>query len=415
MRYHKFIQLAPLVLAISCVGMTPNLRAGNFLGLGSGSEVQTEGSRFKIGANLRQGWDSNVDASSDDEKSSAFTEASLRVNTSFGDARTNLTIGANIGAVYYWDVDDDELSPDLTLDLTLNHSVTPRLMLTLRSYAAYQIEPDYQDSLATTRRSGNYLYSNNAVSATYLWTPRLSSVTRYSFAVVRYDDGSVGAVDNRIEQYASQELRLLVLPRTTAVAEYRFGVVSYEDNQSDSTSNYFLAGVDQIFTPRLRASVRGGYEFRDYDIQGENGAPYGELTLSYNYGVRSSVSWVNRYGLEQSNVTGDQSNTTFRTGLRLDHGFTGKLNGYLGAYYQNSTYENIGSNSYIDPVSGLEVESGLVDDYSEDLIELNAGMRYQLHNKVALDLGYTFTTATSDNAQLDYDRHRVYLGVGVTF
>jgi hypothetical protein len=375
-----------------------------------------ESSKFRYGVNIRQGWDSNARTRNSHEQSSAFTSAGVTVDTTIGNARTNLTLGLGAGVYYYWDIDEeDDLSPDIRLSIRASHAVTPRFNLSLSSYLTYQMEPDFYSSLSTSRRSGNYFYSNNVIGATYLWTPRFSTVTSYSFVAVVYEDSVLADVEDRTEHIFSQEFRYLLFPQTTVLAEYRLGLYEYERNDVDSISNYFLLGLEHNFTPRLRVAARGGVEIRDFDIQGTETAPYGELSLAYQYRRGSSIEWSNRFGFEQSDLIGDQTNLSFRTGLRVNHAITGKLSAILGAYYKHSDYEFTTSRKYVDPLTGEVVVGGPRDEFVEETIDLNIGLRYALRHNLILDTGYTFTTVSSDEGRRDYDRHRVYLGLSATF
>jgi hypothetical protein len=123
-------------------------------------------------------------------------------------------------------------------------------------YASYQTRPDQQTfdfrNISFGRQSQNYFFTVNRFSGGYAWTPRFSTVTSYTLGYTNYDDEVVSIFQDRFEHTIGNEFRFLVWPTTTLVAEYRFGLVDYtEINTRDSTSHFFLGGVDHSFSPRL--------------------------------------------------------------------------------------------------------------------------------------------------------------------
>ena len=92
------------------------------------------------------------------------------------------------------------------------------------------------------------------------------------------------------------------------IAEYRIEFITYDNNDlRDSITNFALVGIDHSFSPRFNISLRGGAEFREYDnaVLNQNSNvtdPYFEGTLIYAVGKQTSISWTNRYGLEEPDV-----------------------------------------------------------------------------------------------------------------
>ena len=54
----------------------------------------------------------------------------------------------------------------------------------------------------------------------------------------------------------------------------------------------FSAGFDHTFNPHFNVSLRAGVEVRNFDDFGERTSPYGEATLRYAPGDRTSISWT---------------------------------------------------------------------------------------------------------------------------
>ncbi len=362
----------------------------------TGGNLTIRDTPFSGAVSVRGGYDDNTNSSSFDAQESYFTSLYGELNADLGSPRTQFTIGLAGGATYYESNNDWDYTA--TIKTVLTHRATSRLTLSARIYATYQVEPDFSLLLGSERRNGQYIFANSQFSAKYQWSPRISTVTSYSLVGVFYEDDLTADASNRFEHYFSQEFRYLLRPTTTLVAEYRFAFYDYtENNINDGTSNYFLVGVDQTFSPRLSANVRGGVEVRENDAQGTQVSPYAEATLSYAYGRFSTLTWLNRYGFEQSSSTLGTERRTFRSGLKLRHGFTARLSAYAAAFYHNNQYE--GQNL----------------SYSEDLVDLSTGLQFDVSRNLSLTAGYSYTKLYSDLPFRDYDRNRFTVGATVSF
>jgi hypothetical protein len=363
---------------------------------------------FRVSVSLRGGYDDNVNTTTFDEQGSAFVSIGGTVEYHFGSPRTQLSLTAGGGLTYYIDdirgVNGDNYDSNIYLSLSASHRVNPRLTFAASVYASYQTQPDFALNVALNRQSGSFFYTSDKFSMSYLWTPRFSTVTSYTLGVVNYDDSSVGAFEDRIENTLGNEFRFLVLPTTSLIAEYRVAFITYDtDSIRDSISHFVLAGIDHSFSPRFSISLRGGAQFRDYDNDGESTDPYFEGTLIYALSKWTSISWTNRYGLEEPDVPGSVSRTTFRTGLSVRHYFTAKFSTNLALFYQHD--DNDGFESFF-------VRSPA---FMEDSIDVVFSARYALTRNFALEAGYNFTDVGSDIPLREYTRNRFWGGVNFSF
>lgn len=360
---------------------------------------RTQNLPFRVSVNVRQGYDDNVFTTRTNRISSPYTTAGLNILYSMGTPRTSLSTTLNLSGSYYWDRPGESFDWNPSLGIALNHSVSPRFNLSFSSNISYRSEPDFGETLGTTRRSGNYFYTSNSLSGSYQWTPRFSTVTSYSFSGVLYDDSAIGDVDNQNQQTLSQSFRYLVLPTTTAVIDYRLQFNTFQTNDISSHSHFILGGIDHTFNPRLNFSARGGMEFREFDISSEVNSPYVTSNLSYSYGPFSSLNWWTRYGLQAPNVSGLRTETTFNTGLRWTHGFSPVFSVYMSGFFRHSNKEGFGD----------------IQGWRENAFDLEAGVRYSLNQHIILDAGYHFTTVTSDVQEREYDRNRYHIGMSYNF
>lgn len=360
---------------------------------------------FRVSVGVRAGYDDNVYTTSVDKHGSGFLNGNIDLNYDFGSARTKLSLDAGIGGTYYFDRPGEQsVDPNLSLGLSLTHRATPRLTLAASVLAAYQAEPSFQFAGTANRRVGNYFYTLDKFSVAYLWAPRFSTATSYSLGVIHYDNSSVGDFENRFEHTFGQEFRFLWLPTTTLVAEYRFEYVDYQDIGRDSTTHFVLGGIDHSFSPRLNASFRAGGEFRHYEQEDiDRSSPYFESTVTYALGQRTSLSWSNRYSIEEPNVADSPSRKTFRTGLEAKYGVTSRVSVSLGTYYEHDMNEGVDTATVVSP------------EFDEDSFDIALTVRYAITRYLQVEAGYTHTEVWSDIALREYSRNRVYGGLQLTF
>jgi hypothetical protein len=371
-------------------------------------------SSFRVSVSLRGGYDDNVNTTSFDEQESAFLSIGGTIAYNFGSPRTQLSLTTGGGLTYYLDDvrgdigDSDNYDSNIYLSLSATHRATPRLTFAASIYTTYQTQPDFSLNAGLNRRSGNFLFTSNKFSMSYLWAPRFSTVTSYTFGALFYDEDSF-AFEDRIENTIGNEFRFLVLPTTSLIAEHRVLFITYDMNDlRDATSNFLLAGVDHRFNPRLNLSLRGGAEFRDYDnptpgSDGDVTNPYFEGTLIYALGKRTSISWTNRYGLEEPDVADSRSRTTFRTGLSMRCSITPRISTNLAVFYRR------------DDNDGFETFFVTVPGFTEDSFDLALSARYAITRSFALEGGYNYTEVDSGIALRSYTRNRFWGGVNFSF
>lgn len=353
---------------------------------------------FQVSTGLREGYDDNIQTTHDSPISSPFTQFDLGMRFVVGSARTNLSAILNGGFTYYNDSPSGDLDKQASLTIGIVHHWSRRLTVSLNNYITYQAQPSFDLLGVTNRRNGQYLYTNSALRAEYLWSRRFSTVTTYSLTTVTYEANSVGTSDDRIEQFLSNQFRLLLQPATSLVGEYRLGLFSYSNNSAnDAFSQYLLAGLDHRFNPKFDVSFRAGAELRKLSNSGDSStSPYFEGTANYAYRRYSSLQFFMRYGLEQAGLGASGKRTTFRTGLRVGYGLTPKLGVYASVFYQHNEF------------------SGLTS-YQEQVYDIDTGTRFVVNNHLSLDLSYTRTQVSSELVSSEYARNRVSVGVRYSF
>jgi uncharacterized protein (PEP-CTERM system associated) len=360
------------------------------------------------------------------------TPASVFVNFDAGfsytavNPRASLGIAADAGINYYFDRPGRNYDINGALTLNGTYKLTPRATLQVSSYNAYESNPDYGASNLTgftgqvgggntfpgtsDQLNGDYFYTTNHIALNYQFTPRISLVSSGDAVAFAYADDYYATIEDRIELYADEQFVYLLQPALSAVAEYRFGYVDYFSINSDSISNFVLAGVDYSVNPRLRGEVRGGVEFRDYVDGSEfDTSPYFEGTLSYDISQRTALSLNLRYDIEEGDLSSSISNArTLRIGLSVNQVVTQRLTAYLSFYFTNADYHDQG---------GVAVAPGAgnPNDFDEDTFDVAVGLRYSFNRRISAEAGYTYTDVISGLQEREYDDNRYFAGVRFEF
>ena len=364
---------------------------------------------FKLTFNVRGGYDDNITTSNQFKEGSPFTDTSVAADYNFGDSRTQLTLEVGAGFTYYYDDihvpggSSHQYDIDTSLRLGVTHKASARLTLRADTYIAYLSEPDFAVAQGVNSRAGNYFITEDKFTANYLWSPRFATATSYTLGATHYDDDVVGFFQNRWENTFGNEFRFLVAPTTTLVAEYRFELITYQTGDLSSQTHFALAGFDHTFNPRLTLSVRGGAEFRDYESDGNKTGPYFESTLNYTVAKQTTVSWTNRYAIEEPDALVNQGSNTFRTGLSAKHDFTPKISATLGVYYEHDDYQSFPQSGFTSP------------GFTQQDADVALSVRYSFTRYFALEAGYNYTDVWSDIPIREYTRNRFWGGLSVTF
>jgi hypothetical protein len=381
----------------------------------------------KIYLSISGGYDDNVNTLRGSKQGSAFTSGDVVLDYTFGDPRLQIILNAGAGGTYYYEHlnGGQDYDIDLRGALGIKYKASPRLTLGSTILVEYLTEPSFENPGGLNSRNGNYLYTTDKISGSYAWTQRFSTKTSYEFEAYNYDNSAIGLFSNRVSNTFGNEFRLQLVPTTLLVAEYRYDIVSYEHEgdivqpamfnpftgvftpavhlELDSTTHFVLAGIDHTFNPRFNGSLRGGVEFRSYDTGGDRSSPYFEGSVTYAAGRHVTVSWSNRYGIEEPETSSAQSRTTFRTGLHGKIDLTSRISSTVDVFYTHDDYHTL---------SSATMPSA---PFREDSFDAGLALRYAITSLIGVQAGYHYTDINSDLVAREYSRNRVYAGVSLTF
>ena len=358
---------------------------------------------FHLTLTADAGYDSNV-RTSQEGQGSLFTTENVGISYDLPEGQTQVHLLAGAGVTYFFDAANTrgtDVSTNATLSLA--HQISARLSLAASISAAYQTEPDFSSNVGPENVRSNFFNTADSLSVTYHWLLRFGTVTSYSFHLVKYDDSSIGILEDRIENTFGEQFQFSLSLRTSLVVEYRFEVTSYDTAPLDSTTHFVLAGVDHNFTEQLKLHARAGETFRSYKDDGDMADPYFEGSLSYANTDRSSLTWTMNYGVEEPNSGAAFVRKTFRTGLQFSYGLSARIRSTAAVYYHHD--ENEGSILFGRSTSG----------FSQDSVDLSLGLAYTINSRFSCHVGFNHSEVSSGQSGTDYSRNRYSAGLTFTY
>src|SRR6266550_3395976 len=393
----------------------------------AGTEIITPefniGRHLHLSGSLNGGYDDNVNLTPTGSPS-WYANPTANFRYLFGSARLAMDLLTGGGINYYFDHPGGRYyDPIVYLQFSLAYKVTARLTLDLSTSSAYESQPEFATALSSTRRLGNYFRSENKLSAHYQLSHRLSSVTGYSLSALEYEKPAASGHD-RLEQAFSEQLRYLWMPTTTVSGQYRFSLNESQGAQGESTTQSLIAGLEQSFSPRFKAGLRSGVQFRSQN-GGERTSPFVETSLTYQLESQARavsrqsadstyIIWTNRYSIEESDQQQAAGRETFRTNLKLNYAITARISASLALIY-----------SHGDNGTSNQISSGSLGGSStETTFDITPSIRYAITQRCAVNAGYRYTKVDrgSGATALDplqsvnsYTRNRYFAGITISF
>src|SRR5882724_790630 len=382
----------------------------------AGTEVNATqfdiGRHLHVSGSLNGGYDDNVNLTAAGSPS-WYANPTANIRYLFGSTRLAMDLLAGGGINYYFDHPGGrDYDPIVYLNLSLAYKVAPRLTLNFSTSSAYESQPELGTALSSINRLGNYFRSEDHLSAHYKLSPSLSSVTSYYFSALEYESSAASASD-RLEQAFSEQLRYLWLPTTTVSGLYRISLNESQGAQGESTTQSLIAGLEQSFSPRFKAGLQTGVQFRSGNGGGKT-SPFVETSLHYVLAARTYILWTNRYSIEESDLQNAAGRETFRTNLKLNYAITARISASLALIY-----------SHGDNGTSNQISSGSLGGSStETTFDITPSIRYAITQRCAVNAGYRYTKVDrgSGAAALEplqsvtsYTRNRYFAGITISF
>jgi hypothetical protein len=308
----------------------------------------------------------------------------------------------------------------------------------------YGQEPDSRapTALATNQRiPGDNIRNYGAITFSAQLTPVFGTEIGYANAYYDYQAtfnpafqipgnpvvaSPSGALD-RLEHNIHVDARWNVRPTTVVLVGYMYQQIDYTGNeiiagdvispgvvanplmsdQRNSSSHIGYAGVEHLFNPNLRGSLRLGAQYATFPNDPQNTtqlSPYGTGSLSYTYRPKSHMDIGFSLGQSATDITGTSSTNFVRNTDTITifgsitHQIIPNLFGNAVLTFQNSTFNG-----------------GSVDGQNEQYYQIGLNLKYEFNHFLATEIGYNYDRTESDITARQYDRNRVYVDVSGSY
>lgn len=372
-------------------------------GLGQTEKVGESGRRWNLEAGVYEGYNSNIYTSSTDAVGSWYSQLTLDGQCQLGNSRTSLEAEIGAGLSFYYDAPDGSFfSPNIEAGMSIEHSASRRLDLRLENSTAFLSQPSYGVPGASVNQ-GDYWISSTTIEAVYQWRPKVSLIAAWQVDAYLYADSYTQDELGRIEQTGSHQVLFVWKPTTSLVGEYRVNPRTFLYNpEMDSIGQFFLAGANHTFNPRIEGYFRAGLEQRWLSEPGGGSGtylgPYGEIGITGNM-AKTKIDFTSRYGTQSSGIIGVGESDTLMVGLAAERKITARISLSAFVNYQNNQFnqQNTGPN------------------FSDNVLDAGLGASYRINQAVAVQAGYRYSTLLSDESYREYNRDILFFGTEVNF
>jgi hypothetical protein len=330
---------------------------------------------------------------------SFLTRSNLNLQMQRFTRRSLFTLDFSGGRTYYWEKDDDPIDYNANFLASYLHRFSPRLEASAQINVAYLSQPDYSRANTPEQPTvGDIINTLARTNLTYRFSPRISTTASLSYTGLGFTEVIEQGGDYDIWTFGL-EGRYLWKPRWTLLAEVRHAITKYPNNpRLDATTEYLLVGSEFILSPRLTGSLRVGMNFKSFEVGNKQSAPYVESAVSYRSTARSSVTWTNRFGFEESSSP-DEERLVYRSTIGYSYAFTPRLRGSANINLVHEITNNTATNS----------------EFAQDTFDSTLGLDYQVTKRFGLNASYVFTITSSNTGVADYYRNRIYFGGQLNF
>ena len=353
---------------------------------------------IQITAGADMGYDDNVNTSPNGD-ASVFARENIVLTYARPGEQTQVSLIGVGRFEQFFDLGTDDKNGNVTLSIA--HNSSTRLSFYANVYAAYETEPDFKSDVGPENVRSPHFNTIDIFAVTYYWLPRLSTVTSYTFQLVKYASASIAAEQDRTDNTFDETVQFSLTSRTNLVGDYRYQITDYDTAPNDSTTHYLLFGIDHHLTEHLIVHARGGPSLRSLKNDGDSTTPYFEGSLEY---IKSnhSLNWTTSYGYEAPNEANASIRKTFRTGLVLTYNLTSRLSSTTSVYFHHDENQDSAS-------------SGTGSAGSQDSLDLLLSFGYTINKHFVLRLDYSHTTLSSLGATPGYSRNSYSAGLTYTY
>jgi hypothetical protein len=213
-----------------------------------------------------------------------------------------------------------------------------------------------------------------------------------------YKSDATYDVYDRAEHLYSFIVTHKTFPKSELLLEYDFSQIRYDKSvHSDSDYHQVLIGIIGGLTPKTEATIKAGYQTREYERADEpnfnTGVLYADLTHKFSDKNAIKLS-LSRTANESTYGTNNFYKVESITAI-LDHFFTPKLLGFLTGEFQINSYPR-------------ETTEGSETKKREDNYYLTgAGLRYYLQKWLTFTLKFEHIVRNSNFDTFEYDQNLI--------
>ena len=233
--------------------------------------------------------------------------------------------------------------------------------------------------------NGDFYYNTLNGTLGYLLRPATRLELSGRWAAQRYDDSKLS--DSDFDSYVGGlTLRHQLVPETTLIGEFRYETVDYNGPDRGSKSLYAGGGVEQIFSPNLIGSLRGGYQRKDFNsdrISSET-APYVDVSATFLPSPSTRISGGVGYSMFESEVFPFANQDRTQVFGSLAHDFTARVSFYLTGSYTIGSYD--AEQTVEDPDNPTITAKG----GDENVGQVSTRVTYQFNRSNWLEAGWQY-------------------------
>lgn len=358
---------------------------------------------FQVKNRFRVGWDDNVyEAKSDKQDSFKIIEElefllNMDMEQTFFGARYRPTF------IYWTDRDPDDTDFHHEADLVFAHNFTPRLSLNLKETLRIAELPELIDRGTIARENDDYTY--NLLDGVLGY--RLSDPTRIELGarhtLLRYKNDDVADTDDYDIVAVGLTVRHQLQRETALSGDLRLEETDYKNLDERSSASIFGGvGLEQIFSPNLVGSIRGGAQVKSFedDAIDDETNPFGDISLTYLPSPKTRITGGMGYSMFEADVYPFASQDRLVSFVSFSHDLTARIQLFLSGSYQLSQYN---ADQTLDDPAYPKV------DGDEEVLQASARMSYMLNRRNYLEASIQYLDFTSDLRE-EFDRTRLELG-----
>jgi hypothetical protein len=409
-------------------GSTPSLMAlpapsGTTNSSSTGPAIDSSNYRkfYTITAELRETYDDNVNTTNINKQTALETSISPSLLVDFPRANSDFSARYTFGATYYSYLGNnaqainqsgsigDNVQISNTFIAQFHHDFSERFSLTAAEQFLDSTEPNLFGSTGTPFRDGENISNTANVLLSAQWTPLFSTQTNYSNTLVHYDDSVIAETQDSLENTGSQTFSFSVLPKISLNFGGIVDDIAYDDVTRGYTNYTAFVGAQWQALPSVSVSGRGGAsytqtkEFFEGGEEQDSISPYAALSLSWQIGEKSTLSFDYSHEVTPTDQTGANGQQSDRLSANVSYAITSFLSSHLQAIY-----------SY-DEITNQLIGSPGLSAYNESDYALDTGVAYHFNKYFDVDFDITISGVSSELALRDYSRDEFSFGVRGTY